>query len=916
MIPASEKAAFNKDAAKAMDVMNKLTGGPGGKSQGVSGAGTGGDENIGTNQRAETWQAEEFSDPGKVKPAVDKTNNDDAAANQADVDLPGDDGDYGPEVKDKTDQNVRTGTQSYVDDSAYVPLVRQHTKNQTKTDTSIKRNVLHKYSSYTYHFELFVLDVDDYNRITNDETFRIEEQEKRLLIKSGGGGQKMRNKYFQLDYFIDDVNIDSVMSPSSGNAGSTNVEVSFTITEPYGMTLLNALVMACKEMGGYNYTNQPYLLKISFKGYDKDGLLIEGAQPESTRYIPIKIRDFKFGATEAGTTYNISAIPYHSLALENTKATIKTDVRVDATTIGSFLSNSIQTVTTNIVPGVPTAGAGQGSGQYLRTGQSSSGRSAVITKTPSTTTKKIDTVEGGLAGYFNLIEAEQVKQGTKLFPDEYVFTVDPDISSATIMPQDLTEIRKIKNENDPRKKAKGQLLKNFQYDESSQSYSIRAGTNVIQCIHSIIKTSSYMTNQVKADNLQLVPDKQFSEYKENQDTPINFYRIVPKITLLKKWDTKRNCYARKVEYIIKKYNMYGKDFENFGQAPITDVIKDYKYLYTGQNDDVLNFDIQFNSAYYQTNLYNIANKAKNVASQKAQYDPSDFAAGNLAKTDANSVSTIAPFIKESYVDTGSSKGVSDPRGNPRAMLVDNFMQEVFKNGADLIEASLEIVGDPCFINQNDQTQIGLMTYEAPPYLNDRSLNPDREWHISMSFRNPVDINTETGLYYGFGHDKDGLAEVTAPTMNGIYRAVEVNSKFQGGKFTQSIKAIRERGKQLSDLVDSSETAKRVETVKEINQKVDTLVMNAPHPGLKLLPKGPAGIPLPDDFDKTITGSNAVQSAIDKAGSIGKAFPDGNVKDIGDVMAISGAEENWKPKATGLAKKAGSALLKSARTIAT
>ena len=34
------------------------------------------------------------------------------------------------------------------------------------------------------------------------------------------------------------------------------------------------------------------------------------------------------------------------------------------------------------------------------------------------------------------------------------------------------------------------------------------------------------------------------------------------------------------------------------------------------------------------------------------------------------------------------------------------------------------------------------------------------------------------------------------------------------------------------------------------------------------------------------------------------------------MAISGAEENWKPKATGLAKKAGSALLKSARTIAT
>ena len=911
MIPASEKAAFNKDAAKAMDVMNKLTGGPGGKSQGVSGAGTGGDENIGTNQRAETWQAEEFSDPGKVKPAVDKTNNDDAAANQADVDLPGDDGDYGPEVKDKTDQNVRTGTQSYVDDSAYVPLVRIHTKNQTKTDTNIKRNVLHKYASYTYHLELFILGVNDYNSIINDETFRVEELPGRLLIKSGGGGQKMRNRYFQLDYFIDDVELTSVIAPSGGNAGSTNVEISFTITEPYGMTLLNAMVMACKEMGGYNYTNQPYLLKISFKGYDKDGLLIEGAQPESTRYLPIKITDFKFGATEAGTTYNVTAVSYHSLALENTKATIKTDVKVDATTIGNFLTSNLETVTQ----------VAYKKSSYQRevlneAGDLGEDELDAFGGEGATTFKKSESVQGGLAGYFNLIEAEQVKQGTKVYPDEYVFTVDPDISSATITLQELTEIRKIKNENDPRKKAMGQLLKNFQYDEGVQSYTIRAGTNIIQCLHSVIKTSSYMTNQVKADNLALVPDKQFSEYKENQDTPINFYRIVPKVTLFDKWDTKRNCFARRIEYVIKKYNMYGKDFENFGQAPITDVIKDYKYLYTGQNDDILNFDIQFNSAYYQKNLYQMAPRAKNTPSQKAQYDPSDFASGNLAKTDANSVSTIAPFVKEATIDIGSSKGISDPRGNPRALLVDNFMEEVFSNGADLIEASLEIVGDPCFIHQDDLKRIGLMTYEAPTYLNDRSLNPDREWHISMSFRNPIDIDTETGLYYGFGHDKDGLAEVTAPTMNGIYKAMEVTSKFQGGKFTQNIKAIRERGKQLSDLVDSSETAKRVQTVKQINQQVNTLVMNAPDPTQKLRIKVPGGIPDPEQFQQTITGSNGIQSAIDKAGSIGKAFPDGNVKDIGDVMAISGAEENWKPKATGLAKKAGSALLKSARTIAT
>ena len=192
--------------------------------------------------------------------------------------------------------------------------------------------------------------------------------------------------------------------------------------------------------------------------------------------------------------------------------------------------------------------------------------------------------------------------------------------------------------------------------------------------------------------------------------------------------------------------------------------------------------------------------------------------------------------------------------------------------------------------------------------------------MSLSFRNPEDINTETGLYSGFGHDKDGLAEVTAPTMNGIYKAVEIDSKFTGGKFTQSIKAIRERGRQLSDFVDASEGQKRVESVKEINERVDLKIKQTPTAAQRFSPGAMGGklkgIPLPDNFDKTITGSNAVQNAIDKAGSLGKAFPPGDVNSIGEgVEAVTGG---WEPPASALtkAKKASNALLKSARTIAT
>lgn len=940
MVPADQKAAFNKDAAKALDTMNKVTNG---KAIGIEGGGSSDSGDFGiqggdltAEEKALGWTEADLADgsSNKQEPPVNKENNDDSAhANEfADIKPPNDPSMFS---NDAASANVRTGIDVFADDAAS-SIVREHTKDTTKIPDSFKRNVLHRYASYTYHIELYAMGVNDYNSFIEDEDFKIEELPERLLIKSGGGNQKNRNKYFQLDYFIDDLDIESVISPQAANGGSTNVVIEFTITEPYGMTLLNGLVMAAKDLGGYNYTNQPYLLKISFKGFDKDGVIIEEKAKTSTRYIPIKIVKFNFGATNEGTVYNVEAVPYHSMALENTKATIKTDVRLDATTIGNFLTDEITKVTRREDKILPVAGLdnniGSDFGDTTTSSllESESDEDVEAAERGPIQTFVTDTVKtsGGLAGYFNQIEAQQVKQGIKTHADVYAFQVDPDIANATINSQHVTDIRKIKNENSSRKKGLGQFVDNFNYDSTTQMYSVRAGTNILNVLHAVIRTSSYMTQQVKADNLAKTPDKEFSAYKENEDTPINFYRIVPRVTLLDKWDNKRNCFARKITYVIKKYNMYGKDHENFGQAPIKEVVKDYKYLYTGQNDDILNFDIQFNTAYYQKNMYQIANKAKTTPSDKAFFQPSDFPEGNLAKTDLNALSVIAPITKEASIDTGTSKGISDPRVDPRSMLVDNMMSDIFNTGADLMEIQLEIIGDPAFIHQHDMRRVALMTYEAPNYFKDGSLNPDKEWHISLKFRNPVDINTDTGLYYGFGHDSEGKAEVTAPTMNGIFKAVNVGSKFSGGRFTQSIKAIRERGRQITDFVESDEKNKKVENIKETNERVDTLIAKVPDPKMKIskaiLDKvggvddvtsalSPFG---PDALDKLPFGKGMVEGAIAKAGSLTKAFPPGDVNSIGEgVDAITGG---WTPPASAVskAKSAGASLLKNVRGVAT
>lgn len=230
-------------------------------------------------------------------------------------------------------------------------------KSTSKVPAVVRNNVLHSYSTYTYHLELFALTNEDYNSFVNDSEFTIEEKPNRLLIKSGGGNYANRNRHFHLDYFIDNLQMSSVISPGGNNIGSTNTELSFDIHEPYGMTLLNALVLAAGELGSYNYIDQPYMLKISFKGYDSKGnQMSKISQNVSNRYIPIRFTDFKFGVGNEGTTYNISAIPYHSIGVSSHKATMPANIQLEATTVGDFLVKQLTTVTNKTVVGARDGG--------------------------------------------------------------------------------------------------------------------------------------------------------------------------------------------------------------------------------------------------------------------------------------------------------------------------------------------------------------------------------------------------------------------------------------------------------------------------------------------------------------------------------------------------------------------------------
>tara|TARA_B100001057_G_scaffold482827_1_gene558788 strand:- start:7333 stop:10035 length:2703 start_codon:yes stop_codon:yes gene_type:complete len=725
-------------------------------------------------------------------------------------------------------------------------------KTTTKVPAVVRPNVLHSYSSYTYHLEMFALTTEDYNSFVNDPEFTIEGKQDRLLIKSGGGDYDNRNRHFHLDYFIDNLQISSVISPGGDNIGSTNTQLSFEIREPYGMTLLNAFVLAAGELGSYNYIDQPYMLKISFKGYDsKNKLIEESTKGLSTRYIPIRFTNFTFGVGVEGTTYNIEAVPYHSIGISSHKSTIPANIQLEATTVGEFLVKELTTVSNKTVQ------VKREVDPRFRSASGIANEGGGALQTTSRQEEITENVQGGLAGYLNNLERDHVKQKLKTVADVYAFELPEIIGKSQIMLNELVDIAKAKNEKDPEKIAKGQLNipDSFEFDKEKQSFAIRAGTPIIKVIHSVLRTCSYMLDQVQKFDLKR-DEKEAQGYEENRKKPINFYRIVPRVELLSdQFDTIRNCWAKKITFVIQQYDMTGKDYENLGQAQIQDYVKSYRYLYTGENTDILNFDIQFNAAYFQKGLYNIAQKSKQYSTGITNTNPTAIAEGHTALAEPNGSSNIFPRMREIVTDTGTSKQINDPRVSDRASVIDHFMDDVFDQGADLVSLNMNIVGDPAYIQTTDLRDVSINSFNAPAFNKNLSLNPNKEWHIYIEFKNPPDYNSRTGTMKGFDINVGGEADVNAPTIDGYYRLTEVRSTFSNGQFSQDLIGVRERIQALSYAKTSDQnpsTNLNARTSKPLNgeivKKDDFSATTNKPPSVKPKPKTVTSEDTSDKFD--------------------------------------------------------------------
>lgn len=200
-----------------------------------------------------------------------------------------------------------------------------------------RANVLDQYASYTYALSWYLLTPDQYNGMMrsgkkNVSTWSLLMQSAGAPTQRSGGGVAGRNPNFGLDYYMDDLEIDTLIPLKGTGAALSATDIRFRVTEPNGLTLLNNLYKAVSQLykqanvsGKPNYVMAQYCMAVRFYGYDQNGDLVKpgrsgtNAQTNVTdpraiveKFYPFVITNIKFRLQNKVIEYYVEGkpIPY------------------------------------------------------------------------------------------------------------------------------------------------------------------------------------------------------------------------------------------------------------------------------------------------------------------------------------------------------------------------------------------------------------------------------------------------------------------------------------------------------------------------------------------------------------------------------------------------------------------------------
>lgn len=675
-------------------------------------------------------------------------------------------------------------------------------KNEKFVTNISDPNTLDDFASYTALFTLSALNTDEISKpnLLNNPPHDI-------IIRSGGigntdnspkplgadnlttlnGNERVRGAVEKSqrvlsenrDLYIKSVYMDAVPALNSDRRMTSVTKITMDIVEPAGITLLERVRGAAINNGYLDHLDAPYLLTVEFKGFDEMGRVASDTKAKAMkRVIPIKMIDLQLEVNAGGTFYSMTAIPWAEFGLVNTYSNLRTS--------GDL---------------------------YL---------------------SKNKTLKDAAIALERLLnkqnEDEEGSQAEKGKADQFRVVIDPRLGADQLIDSEIiSQLGMMKQEESTQSGEEG-----FGGAPPLKYMTVSSGMNVVKILEEFMKGTPQFS------------DKKFNEFQEKCKGPLadaqskggaqavydlakefyfDYFKVKAQVVPQPVFDEERATNQKLVTFYVEPYKIHaynlplpgissGDNFKAF-------VFKTYNYIFTGENINILDLNINYRLAYFQARLKDFEatnERANKIASQKIKV---------TGTTTAKDLFCDGNLLLKS--EPGQAKSEGTGKSGATSTQLDSFLDSLTNPLADMVNIQMEILGDPAWISQSQFIPMGTAgLFKEAGSFEDKEINVWRGnanaiWNsklrcyntdvampiVMLNFRMPTDLNDQTGVYE--------LSSNQSAEFSGLYRVIRVEHNFVDGQYKNTLHLTRfnNQGACISDPVPNVAVLDRTGGMTEI-----------------------------------------------------------------------------------------------------
>lgn len=639
---------------------------------------------------------------------------------------------------------------------------------------NIVGNPLHQFASYSPLWTLACLTKEQFN---NPKLYRDNDAALTQVVFSSGGrydSQRAKTASGVPEYFVNNFTMQSVIAASPKTGNSNAVKFSFEIIEPYSMGLLLQSMQVAAQANKYaNYLdNAPYLLKLDFKGYNEK---MEEVRIVKSKYFVMKLTSIKFEVTEAGSKYRVEGVPYNHQGFSDSYNIAYTDLKLKGDTVAEACNNLAKILNDNEEKLKKEERLGEPD-IYIIDFPTSAEKSQIWeVKKPADDKKAAENPKTP--------PKKTAGKPKPVIPDPANF--DPNNIGASVFGFGASAGGNFgfgfeRDKIDPKT---GKVNRDkLTIDPKNREFQFAQSQTLTDIITQLVLSSKYAKDAIDPSKL-------------TKEGFIRWFKLDVQMQF-GKFDTLLGDFSKIIIYRVVPYLVHHTIFSNPNAAPYgykaleKQIVKEYNYIYTGKNVDILNFNIQINNLFFTGNNPQPEAGSAQVTNPNQQ-GPAPQPGKAVATGRGNN-----PQVQLAY--TGRRRLLRDPaalkkenQGGAGTKTTEQKVAEAFHKAfitggsADLVTVDLEIIGDTYWlVDSGIANHFAEPNPNTPQITNDGSANYEgSDVFIFIRFQNPQDVDVLGGQYKWPNNGK-------VSPFTGIYKVTLVESNFAEGLFKQKLKCIR------------------------------------------------------------------------------------------------------------------------------